>query len=275
VPWFPEFVNALELVRRQTRAAGLADPATQYLRALSHGDAAVLETVWPGDVVVHDPRAGVIRGHRQLREFIRSNHAWFAARDTETETVASTSDGDRAVLELVAHLRGHEGQRVAWPVAVVCDSADDRSVVFRSYCSQVPVDGRHHLRPAILPPGNTPLPELVARYVDAQDAGDATAVARTFEPDGYYREPIGPDAEHRGEAGLLAFFTAQLPSGGVGVQQCEVTDDGVRCVSEYTVVRWGHHDLPPQAGLAVYERGDQGLLASVRVYDDVEPPERA
>jgi hypothetical protein len=51
-----------------------------------------------------------------------------------------------------------------------------------------------------------------------------------------------------------------------------VTDDGVRCALEYNCVRWGSHDLPPQAGLGVYERGPDGLLAAARVYDDIEPP---
>ena len=51
-----------------------------------------------------------------------------------------------------------------------------------------------------------------------------------------------------------------------------VTDDGVRCALEYNLVRWGSHDLPPQAGLGVYERGTGGLLAAVRIYDDVEAP---
>src|SRR5437764_12728459 len=109
MPWFPDFTNAVELVRRQTRTAGLADPAAQYLQALSDGDGHLLETVWPGDVVVHDPRAGVIRGHRRLRQFIRTNHSWLASRDAEIETLASTTHDDRAVLELVAHLRGDGG----------------------------------------------------------------------------------------------------------------------------------------------------------------------
>jgi hypothetical protein len=37
-------------------------------------------------------------------------------------------------------------------------------------------------------------------------------------------------------------------------------------------VRWGGHELPPQAGFAVYERGTGGLLAAARVYDDVDAP---
>ena len=44
------------------------------------------------------------------------------------------------------------------------------------------------------------------------------------------------------------------------------TDDGVRCALEYNFVRWGSQDLPPQAGLTVYERGPDGLLAAARMY---------
>ena len=66
MPWFPDFVSAVELARRQTRAAGQADPVAQYFTALNEGDTHLLEDVWPGEVVVYDPRAGEIRGHRQL-----------------------------------------------------------------------------------------------------------------------------------------------------------------------------------------------------------------
>ena len=60
--------------------------------------------------------------------------------------------------------------------------------------------------------------------------------------------------------------------GGIGLQHCAVTDDGVRCALEYNCVRWGSHDLPPQAGIGIYERGPDGLLAAARIYDDVEAP---
>jgi len=60
--------------------------------------------------------------------------------------------------------------------------------------------------------------------------------------------------------------------GGIDLQVCVVTDDGVRCALEYNCVRWGSHVLPPQAGIGVYERGPDGLLAAARVYDDVERP---
>jgi ketosteroid isomerase-like protein len=274
MPWFPDFVNAAELARRQMRAAGRADPVAQYFAALSNGDARALEEVWPGEVVVHDPRAGEVRGHRQLRRFVRRNESWLAERHARIETVAATSAGGRAVVELLAHLAA-DGRELAWPVAVVAESPDDATVTFRTYCSQWPVDGRHHVRPPILQPEprHADPGDVVGRYQTALNLGDTDALVRTFAPDGYYREPIGPHAVHRSDAELRSFFTRQFGAGGgIGLQHCAVTDDGVRCALEYNCVRWGRHDLPPQAGITVYERRPDGLLAGVRAYHDIEAP---
>ena len=52
---------------------------------------------------------------------------------------------------------------------------------------------------------------------------------------------------------LRSFFTTCFSAGGIGLQRCTVTDDGVRCALEYKRVRWGSHDLPPQAGIGVYD----------------------
>jgi hypothetical protein len=176
------------------------------------------------------------------------------------------------VVELLAHV-DHDGQDVAWPVATVAESHDDRSVVFRTYCSQWPVDGRRHLRPPVLEPSPAHPGDVVGRYHAALAAGDAEAIVSTFEPDGYYREPIGPHSAHRGTGELRSFFTTWFSAGGgIGPQHCAVTDDSVRCAVEYNCIRWGRHDLPPQAGLGVYERGQDGLLAAARVYDDIEAP---
>ena len=71
MPWFPEFVGAVELVRpRDSSGRRVADPVGQYFKALEHGDVDALEAVWPGKIVVYDPRAGEVRGHRQLRKFV-------------------------------------------------------------------------------------------------------------------------------------------------------------------------------------------------------------
>jgi hypothetical protein len=274
MPWFPDFASAVELARRQTRAAGQADPVAQYFTALNKGDTRLLEDVWPGEVVVYDPRAGEIRGHRQLRQFVSRNLSWLAGLHARTETVAATVAGGRAVVELLAHL-DHHGRQLAWPVAVVAESPADRSVVFRTYCSQWPVDERRHVRPPVLQPGPARPGDVAGRYQDALAAGDTEAVVSTFAPDGYFRGPFGPQAAHRGTAELRSFFTRCFSAGGgIGLQHCAVTDDGVRCALEYNCVRWGSHHLPPQAGLGIYERGPDGLLAAARIYDDIEPPTR-
>jgi SnoaL-like domain len=209
MPWFPEFVTAVELARSQTRATGQTDPVGQYFAALNAGDTHVLET------------------------------AWLSEHGARIETVSSLSADGRAVVELLAHLASDGREEVAWPVAVA--------------------------------PG-----DVVGRYQAALEAGDAEAVVHTFRPGGYVREPIGPRAFHGGTAALRAFFTKCFSAGGgIGLQLCAVTDDGATCALEYNCVRWGSHDLAPQAGLAVCERGQDGLLAAVRLYDDIEPPTEA
>ena len=63
MPWFPEFASAAQLARKEVREAGLDDPVGEFLAALREGDPRILETVWPGEIVIYDPRAGEVRGH--------------------------------------------------------------------------------------------------------------------------------------------------------------------------------------------------------------------
>jgi limonene-1,2-epoxide hydrolase len=271
MPWFPDFASAAALARQQTAAAGHADPVRQYMAALNSGDARALETVWPGEVVIYDPRTGEVRGHRHLRRFVSHSQALLTERHARVDTVAETVCPGRAVVELLARLDG-DGQEQPWPVAVVAESHDDRSVVFRSYFSRWPVDGQHgHDRPAILTSAADLPGDVVTRFSTALGAGDVDAVVSAFAPDGYYREAIGPQATHRGTAELRSFFTSLFSAGGgISMRPCLITDDGVRCAIEYNCVRWGGRELPPQAGLCVCERGPGGLLAAVREYDDLE-----
>ena len=78
---------------------------------------------------------------------------------------------------------------------------------------------------------------------------------------------------HRGHAQLRTFFTNSFShGGGIDLTPCVVTDDGERCAVEYTCRRWGAYPLPPQAGIAVFERTADDRLAAVRIYDDIEAP---
>ena len=78
---------------------------------------------------------------------------------------------------------------------------------------------------------------------------------------------------HTGRDGLRAFYEWLFSNGGgIPLEHCTVTDNGRVCALEYNVVRWGRTDLPPQAGVAVYVRGESGKLAAARIYDDADPP---
>jgi hypothetical protein len=104
-------------------------------------------------------------------------------------------------------------------------------------------------------------------------SGDVDAVLAAFEADGSMREPAGGAYVHRGTDELRALYELFFSNGGgIPLEHCTVTDDGSACALEYNVVTWGRTDMPPEAGIAVYARGDSGRLAAARVYDDSDPP---
>ncbi len=144
----------------------------------------------------------------------------------------------------------------------------------RVYHSMWPLTGEHAIRPPLLLAD----PELhaegaVGDYQKALAEGDLEGIVGTFEADGYAREPSGGAYLHRGAEGLRELYAHLFANdGGIPLEHCTLTDDGVRCAIEYNCVGWGDTEIPPQAGVAVYERGAGGLLAAARIYDDVEPP---
>jgi hypothetical protein len=137
-----------------------------------------------------------------------------------------------------------------------------------------PLTSEHRVRSPLLPAD----PKLHAEgtpgdYQRALAEGDLAGIVATFEPDGYAREPSGGAYLHRGVEGLRELYAHLFANGGgIPLEHCTLTDDGVRCAIEHNCVRWGLTDIAPQAGVAVYERGSSGLLAAARIYDDVEPP---
>jgi len=82
---------------------------------------------------------------------------------------------------------------------------------------------------------------------------------------------LQPDPELR-EPDVVAEYTRALAAREIPLELCAIVDDGRSCALEYNVVGWGATVLPPQAGMAVFVRGDGGRLAAVRVYGDTDPP---
>lgn len=183
------------------------------------------------------------------------------------ESQANTFANGRAVSEQILHL-DLNGKAVALPVAVVSDGEN-----VRIYHSTWPLTGGHKLRGPVLPATTIPLPDVIRDYQAALAAGDLEKIVATFEPDGEVREPSGGEFLYQGENEIRRIYQAMFQSGGgILLDHCTVTDDGVRCAIEYNVVQWGKHKLPPQCGMAVYERSGNGKLRAARIYDDVAPP---
>ena len=210
--------------------------------------------------------------------FVADQAAWLRERDAVVETVALTPTTTRTVEEIVLRLLADDeggGGRVELPVAIVSDRNPDGTLKsVRVYHSMWPLTGGHRVREPLLPKDpNLVVPDVVGEYQRALVAGDLEAVLATYEEDAYAREPSGGEYVYRGKEKLREVYSAQFANGGgIPLEHCTVTDDGVRCAVEYNCVRWGVTEIPPQAGVAVYERGSSGRLAGGRIYDDVDPP---
>jgi SnoaL-like domain len=280
MPWMPEVFAAPLAESRRVEARGEEDVASAndaiaYYEGLLAEEPEALVRSFAGQPRVNDPRVGHVEGARELRAFVSGTVDWLRERDAVVENVALTRTETRTVEEVVLHLLGDESGRVELPVAIVADRNPDRTLkAIRVYHSMWPLTGEHAVRPPLLlaDPG-LHAEGVVGDYQRALAEGDLQGVVNTFEPDGYAREPSGGAYLHRGTEGLRALYEHMFANGGgIALEHCTLTDDGVRCSLEYNCSRWGVTEIPPQAGVAVYERGTSGLLAAARIYDDVEPP---
>jgi hypothetical protein len=275
MPWAPELFSAAALQRLEKKR-GREMVTVQYFDGLMTGELNPLLGSFAGEPELHHPVRGRIRGARAFEAYFDEMQAMFAER------IASVEDVDRVLVEghgfeeTVVHFEGDDG-RAGLPIAVVADKeADGRIDELRMYYSGWPLTGRHANRPPVLQPDPELRPSgVVAEYQAALAAGDVDAIVAAFEPDGYAREPTGGTYVHEGRDGLRAFYEGLFSNGGgIPLEHCAVIDDDRACALEYNVVRWGETELPPEAGVAVYVRGETGKLAAARIYDDVSPPSR-
>lgn len=275
MPWMPEvFAAPIAEALREQEAASVND-AVSYYEGIMAGEPEALVRSFAGDPVLDDPRVGYVEGARRLRAFANGTADWLRERDAVVESVALTLTPTRTVEEVTLHLLADDGGRMELPVAIVSDRNPDRTLkAIRVYHSMWPLTGEHGVRSPLVPADPELHPEgAPGDYQRALAEGDLEGILATFEPGGYAREPSGGAYLHRGEEALRDVYAHLFANGGgIGLEHCTLTDDGVRCAIEYNCVRWGASEIPPQAGVAVYERGGSGLISAARIYDDVEPP---
>jgi hypothetical protein len=225
-------------------------------------------------VRIDDPQFGSIDAEAPVDRYIASSAEWLRARDARPRFIASTVGPSRVVGEFEVDLT-EEGRSIRLPVAVVVEP--DRvagRLLIRVYHSQWPLLDRHVIRPPLLARDpSVRESDIVGEYQAALAAGDAQRIVATFEPDGCFREPAGGEFRVCGTTALDEFFTRFFSAGGgIILEHCTVTEDGVRTALEFNAVKWGSVEMTPQAGVAVYERGRSGRISEARIYDDVEGP---
>jgi len=233
--------------------------------------AALLSRLGP-KATLDDPIFGRSSGIKALERVLADLSAWLKRHKAAYVKTHFTTGVDRDVTEGSLRLT-LESKTVELPVAVVAERRRSREVELRVYYSTQPIAGTQAGRSPLVPEDRAiSLPSPVKDHVEALRAADVAGVIATFEADGLMREARG--LRHENASGLQEFYAklfAGAPAGkGVEFLAGGAADDGRTCALEYTLMRLCGKPVPPQAGLAVYERGDGGLLRSVRVYDDLE-----
>jgi len=246
-----------------------------YLPALVAGQADQLVLRLGDRATVDDPIFGRTNGMPALGRYLEEVAAWLGKHDAKFDKVAFTMGSDRDVTEGMLGLT-FEGRAVSVPVAIVAERRKEREVEVRLYYSTKPINGTHAVRSPLLPQDDEiPVPPPVSAHLGALARGDVAGIVASFEVGGTVRDPAGESYKRDDDGGTLKAFyqrllTAPGTTGGVEVLNGGRADDGSTCALEYTIVKVHGKGVPPQAGLAVYERGESGLLRAARVYEDVE-----
>jgi hypothetical protein len=229
---------------------------------------------------VDDPIFGRSTGMPALARYLEEVAAWLGKHEGAFDQVAFVTGSDRDVTEGLLSLT-FEGRRVKVPVAIVAQRRPEREVEVRLYYSTKPIKGTRAVRSPLLPKDDeVAVPVQVAAQLEALSRADIAAVLASFEEGATLRDAAGEThVKTEGGGALRAFYEKMCgpASGGGGGRGTGIellkgarADDGRICALEYTVVRVHGKNVPAQAGLAVYERGETGLLRGVRIYEDVE-----
>lgn len=273
MPWLTELETARALAAGGAGARGGGQiRRDSYYGGITVRDPELLLATFASTPTLDDPRVGPVGDRDSFLAYVQETRAWLDRIGRGIDPIRLTVTAGRTVEEVSIRLRGDHPEL---PVAVVTD-LDDRGLVeaIRVYHSTWPLTGRHQLRPPLLPKDpSIALSGAPADYQRGLATGDKTLVMAAFEPGAVVREPAGGPYAYSGEDHARIYDVMFANGGGIPLDFCTVTDDGTACVIEYNGVQWGRDPIPPQAGVAAYERGPSGLLAAARIYDDVTPPE--
>jgi hypothetical protein len=259
MPFVAELFSApvLERIQRRRRRTVTAVP---FFEGLLTGQIDALVGSFSGEPEVHHPVRGRVKGAPAFARFVSDTTSWMAERDVTVEDVNFIVTPVGGVEEFTLL-----GDGMSMSMAITADlDRDARMSELRIY--SVSTGDAYRARPPLLQPDpGVQVPDVVGDYQRALARGDVEAAVAAFEPDGSVSEPAGGPT-HLGGDELRAHYEALFSDGGIALEHCAVIDDGRACALEYNVVARGRTELPPDAGAAVYVRGDSGKIAAARIY---------
>ena len=275
MPWIPELFSEPVLERLREKRERERLEAVPYYDGLMSGEHEALIRSFAGEPVLHDPLHGRIKGVRAFEWYVTALKALLARQNMSFDPVDDVHHrGGAQFEEVVLHLDGQDG-RVEVPVAIVADRESDGRLDRAARLPQhVAGAGPPRAPPAhaAARAGGSPVgrrgrvPARARGRRRRRDRGDVRA--RRLRPRAR-RRPVRPQRKRRAARLLRALFSN---GGGIPLEHCAMLDNGRACALEYNVVRWGRTELSPEAGVAVYVRGESGKLAAARIYDDADPP---
>jgi hypothetical protein len=245
-----------------------------YLEGLMLGEPEALLRAFSGTPEIYDVWHGRVKGEDAARRFIERAGAWLRqnSKGIEVENVVDTGDyiAEESILRF-----DFLGKALDFPVVAIADrdTAGKLSEI-RVYYRTVDIDPQRSIRQPLLQgsPDATPAEgTILHRYLTALEAGDVEAVEACFEPGGTFRG--GPTEFWSGPELAEKFYPKLFElGGGATLEHCKLHDDGKTYVLEFNALIRGPLINHPQAGVAIYERGDSGLIAHARVSDDTQDP---
>ena len=267
--WFTEFGQ----IAHEAAHIGGAGHLAAAEAALLSGDPVRLLEAFPGGVRIDDPRLGRVAGEASSASSAgRAVRGSLSAR--AERAVAVTIGDDRIVGEFDLTLT-QDGRTFVLPIAVVVEPdpparASGSGPTTASGRSSVATrSGRRSSRVTRRPANptssaNTRPPSRPATRTGSPPRSSGTAASASR-----------PARSSAGAARTTCTSSSRCSSARAA-GSCSSTARSPRTGSgpslEFNAVRWGAVDLPPQAGVAVYERGPSGKLHEARIYDDVEGP---
>ena len=219
-----------------------------------------------------DPQFGRATGGTALSETISRVSSWLAEHSGAFEATSSLAGPEHDVTDGVVSLQYGE-RTVSLPIAVMVEKGREREIEIRLYYSlkAIRAEGPPRAAPLPLQDEALSLPPPLSAYLEAVSRGDLEQIAASFESGATLSAGDGTVYSQKADGPSMKEYFSRLVSseGGTTMSKRARVDDGRACAVEYVTTRLRGRDVVSIAGLAVYERGDSGLLRAVRSYDDV------